>query len=278
MWVKNNNLKIAIIFSLCWVVNIVNAFEPITNLTSQWWDSASAAPSYSSSGAARQGWVNGLDGWFNEEWHVGMTGTNSHENASDIFTGFIHIQKRLTRRFAMGVDLPVIVNNGDDTGIGDFGLTLKGMLYETQDVSISAGFDTYFATGDKEHQGGEIWRITPHIDVFKDLGNAFSFQGGVLLDILPESNSKADTALTGKFGFGRTMTSHNAILGDLTPNMVTTVKVPMGGGANGNVYVSLTPGIRAHLSGGYVLLGLEIPVTGPDTFENQATIMYIRGF
>jgi len=258
--------------------NSVNAFEAVTDLSSQWFDETVAAPSYGSSGSARQGWINGLDGWFNEEWHIGGTRTNNHADTSDTYTGFIHLQKRLTRRIGIGVDLPFITNTGDETGIGDFGIMLKGMLYETQDISISAGFDSYFATADKSHQGGEVWRISPHVDIYKDLGNAFSFQGGVILDVLPESNTKADTAITGKFGFGRTMTSHNAFLGDLTPHLVTTVKVPMGGAENDNVFVSLTPGIRTHMSGGYILLGLEIPVTGPNTFENRATFMYIRGF
>lgn len=52
----------------------------------------------------------------------------------------------------------------------------------------------------------------------------------------------------------------------------------MGGKENDNVFVSLTPGIRTHISGGYFLLGFEVPVTGPDTFENRVTFMYIRGF
>ena len=271
--------KTASLIALSLISLGVHAFEPVNDLSSQWLAHTSAAPSYSSNGAARQGWINGLDGWFNEEWHIGGSWRNNKTGASDTYTGFAHAQKRLTRRIAVGIDLPFVVNNanGDETNIGDFGLTVKGMLYETQDTSISIGIDTYFPTGDGQ-LGGNTWRVSPHLDVFQDLGQAFSFQGGIILDILPESNTNPDTAITGKFGFGRTMTSHNALLGDFTPHLITTVKVPLDNSANNDVYVSLTPGIRTHVAGGYFLLGLEVPVVSQKAFEHQLTFMYIRGF
>jgi len=258
-------------------LNSAYAFDEVTDLTSQWLAPIEGAPSYGSGGSARQGWINGLDGWFNEEWHLGFTGTDNYANSPNTFTGFAHVQKRLTRRIGVGIDLPFVTSTGDETSFGNMGIMLKAMLYETQDTSISGGFDTYFPTSNKNHQIGGNWRVSPHIDIYQDLGNAFSFQGGVIVDVLPQSNAKANTAVRTKLGFGRTMTEHDAVFGDLTPHLITTITTPVGG-ANSNVFVSLTPGIRTHMWGGYFLLGVEVPVTGSATFESRTTIMYIRGF
>ena len=44
-------------------------------------------------------------------------------------------------------------------------------------------------------------------------------------------------------------------------------------------YFSLTPGFRTHLGHNFFLLGgVEIPLTGPQSFSERFTLMLVKGF
>ncbi|MEE9397644.1 MAG: hypothetical protein V3V31_11600 [Methylococcales bacterium] len=253
------------------------------------------APPNGTSGAPRQGWLNTVDGFFTKEWHLSAA---YKKDTQDTYTGTFQFQTPLARRLWMGIDMPFVVNKGDETDFGDVGLTLKTMFHETQDLSVSGGLGVRFATGDKA-TGGDAWGLFPHVSAWSDVGNGWSLRGGVGIDVLPDKNTKPHYTFSGNFAVGHTITPHSALLGDFTYYVAANLKVPLddgqttnlslpqvpgvrgqtGGQSLDNVTVSLTPGIRTHIAdNAFILLGVELPVTNPDPFDYQVNLLLVKGF
>lgn len=246
--------------------------------------------------APRQGWLNTPDGFFTKEWHLSAA---YKEDKQDTYTGVFQLQLPLTRRLWVGADMPFIVNKGNETDFGDMGLTVKTMFHETQNLSVSGGVGVRFPTGD-EPTGGGAWGLHPHLSVWSDVGSGWSIRGGAGLEILPESSAKPTYTFAGNFSIGQTITPHNAALGDFTYYLASNIKVPLdsstsmnttvlpqtpglrgqtGGNSLDDVVVSLTPGVRAHIANNtFLLLGVEVPVTGGDSFDYQVNLLLVKGF
>ncbi len=246
--------------------------------------------------APRQGWLNTPDGFFTKEWHLSAA---YKKGKQDTYTGTFQVQLPVTRRLWVGVDMPFVINKGDETDFGDMGLTVKTMFHETRNLSVSGGLGIRFATGD-EPTGGKAWGLHPHFSVWSDVGSGWSVRGGAGLDILPETSAKPSYTFSGNFSVGQTITPHNAVLGDFSYYLATNIKVPLdnsdpttttvlpqtpglrgqtGGSSLDDVVVSLTPGVRAHIANNaFLLLGVEIPVTSKDAFDYQVNLLLVKGF
>ncbi len=229
------------------------------------------APASGTSGAPRHGWLNTFDGFFTKEWHASYTFARNLNQSGrrDQYVGTFRLQLPLSSRAWVGLTLPT-AHTRNTSNLGDISITLKLMLHETRDVSISAGVGVQLPTG-KRTAGGGTLSVLPHLALWTDIGNNWSLRGGVGIKLYPENNTRPDEALVLNLSIGHTFTAHNmAPFGDFTLYLAGNLREPLSGASTMGTFTSLTPGMRTYLGKDiYFLAGVEVPTSGPKLFEEQ---------
>lgn len=254
----------------------------LDTLFSEGWCDAWIAPPDGCSGAPRQGWINTFDGFFTREWHLAYAFTNNLPDGSDAHLGLFTFNTPLSRRLWLGIDVPFITSleGGADseTAFGDVFVTPKVMLQETQNMSLSAGLTIQIPTG-SESTGGDLSSLFPHIDLWTDIGGGWSLRGGTGFVIPTEESVSPDAVWVLNASIGQTVTCHdNTPLGDFTYYLAANLRQDLGA-TDDHTFVSFTPGIRTHLGNNYFFLaGVEVPVTGPQPFDERIILVIVKGF
>lgn len=223
------------------------------------------------SGAPRQGWLGTADGFFTREAHLAYTYVSA--NGDDFHQGLARFHLPLSRRLWAGLEVPFYQNSGGESDFGDITLNTQVMLAETRNLSLNAGVGWRLPTG-SDNFGNEVFAVQPQLNLFTDIGGAFSLRGRVAYDF-PDSGVPESFILNG--AIGQTVTDHErAAIGDLTWYVAGTWREFQ----DGPTFVSVTPGLRTHLGGNlFLLAGIEIPVTNTTQFFREGfTVQLVQGF
>lgn len=247
-------------------------------------------PAAGSSGAPRQGWLNTADGFFTREYHLFYGYTNNialpgNQN-QDAHTGLYQLQLPLSRRLWAGLDVPFTsISNrpgsaASVTKFDDIRVISKFMIQETKNGALSSELGIRVPTGDDE-VGAGVGSLTPKLNSWQDIGNAWSLRWAVGAELFTEGIpvGRSDTDLLYNLALGKTFTPHEAIpWGDFTIHLSLNGRTNLDG-IQKNTFISLTPGVRTHLFDNVFLLSaVEVPVSGPDSFDNRFLVQIVRGF
>lgn len=237
------------------------------------------------SGAPRQGWLATPDGFLTKEFHLFYGITNNNGDSTDIHTGMFQFQYPITRRIWFGLDMPYsgIVDRGpglaDLTDFDDLTVTGKILLHETRDLGMTAELGVRAPTGD-EDMGGGITALAPACNWWSDVGGGWSYRGGVGLEIgtggVPGNNS--DTDMLYALAVGQTVTPHDFTpLGDFTYYLSVHGRSGIDG-PDPHTFLYVGPGLRTHLGHNlFFLTAVQVPVTGPATYDEQLMFMLVKG-
>ncbi len=237
------------------------------------------------SGAPRQGWLATPDGFLTKEFHLFYGLTNNNGDSTDIHTGMFQFQYPISRRIWIGIDVPFsdMVDRGpglpDLTNFDGITVTGKVLLHETRNLGVTAELGVRAPTGE-EDMGGGITALAPACNWWSDVGGGWSCRGGVGVDIgtggVPANNS--DTDMFYALAVGQTVTPH-----DYTPWGDFTYYVSVHGrsGINGSdphTFLYLGPGLRTQLGDNlFFLTAIQLPVTGPNSYDKQLMFMIVKG-
>ena len=259
----------------------------IDTLFTKGWDEAWIKPPSGSGGAPRMGWVNAADGHFNRNFILDylftdrVPGTTSASPHSNLNLGVFQFQSPLSRRLWISLDLPFPASSQSINGVpgkssfGDFNVSTRVMLHETQDLSVNAGLGVRTDVGDPSTGVGQT-RLYPQGQFWRDIGSGFVIRGGFGVDIATNP-SLSPSATVSQLAVGRFLTPHDAApFGDLALSLGLVVRNNLGGN-DPSSFVSLTPAIRTHLGRNYFLLaGWEVPVVGPVPFQERLNFQFIK--
>jgi hypothetical protein len=237
------------------------------------------------SGAPRQGWLATPDGFFTKEFHLFYGLTNNGADSTNIHTGMFQLQYPISRRIWFGLDVPFsgMVDRGpglpDLTNFDDITVTGKVLLHETRDLGVTAELGVRAPTGD-EDMGGGITALAPACNLWSDVGGGWSYRGGIGLDIgvngVPGNNSDTDMLYT--LAVGQTVTPHDdAPWGDFTYYLSVHGRSGIDG-PDPHTFLYLGPGLRTHLGNNlFFLTAIQLPVTGPTSYDQQLMFMLVKG-
>jgi Putative MetA-pathway of phenol degradation len=237
------------------------------------------------SGAPRQGWLATPDGFLTKEFHLFYGLTNNNGDSTDVHTGMFQLQYPLSRRVWVGIDVPFsgMVDRGpglpDLIDFDDLTVTGKILLHETRNLGLTAELGVRTPTGDSD-MGGGIAALTPACNWWSDVGGGWSCRGGVGVDVgtsgVPGNNSTTD--LLYALALGQTVTPH-----DDTPWGDFTYYVSLHGrsgldGPDPRSFFYVGPGLRTHLGNNlFFLTAIQVPVSGPNSFDQQLMFMFVKG-
>jgi hypothetical protein len=253
---------------------------------SEGWDEPFDYPTDGSGGAPRQGWINAFDGVFYRLWFLSYSNThNFHDNGNqDIgsYTLFAPINRRLQLRF----DIPFFVSNKGgsentyNNNFGDFVVTPRLLLSETQDLSQIFAVQFRTPTGEEEN-GNDITSVTPQYEFWSNVTNGWVARGGIG-STLPTDSDRGRYTFNFNLGVGQYITPHNYTpIGDLTLYVAGDGFTTLDNRADDVTFLSFTPGFRNHLGRDWYLLGgVEVPVTGPDSqsFDYEPNFWLMKVF
>jgi hypothetical protein len=147
------------------------------------------------------------------------------------------------------------------------------MLAESRDLSINAGLGFELPTGDESIGAGEVFGVTPQVNLWTDLGAGVSFRGRA-------SYASRDEGGADGFGLslalGQTVTPAEAApLGQFTYSLALNWFDP----DNGDSQVSLTPALRSRIHGSlFLLTGVEFPINDDSNYDQRWIVQLVRGF
>ncbi len=234
---------------------------------------------------ARQGWLSTPDGFFTKEFHLYYGLTNIDGESTDVHTGMFQLQYPLSRRVWVGLDVPFssMVDRGpglaDLTDFDDIRVTGKLLLHETRNLGLTAELGVRMPTGDDD-MGGGITALTPACNWWSDVGGGWSCRGGVGVDVgtsgLPQNNS--DTDMLYALALGQTITPHDDTpWGDFTYYLSVHGRSGIDG-PEPHTFLFLGPGMRTHLGHNlFFLTAIQVPATGPSSFDQQLQFMLVKG-
>jgi hypothetical protein len=184
----------------------------------------------------------------------------------------------------LGVDVPFVVGIDGDHGaadeadFGDIQIAPKVMLQETQDRSISAELGIRIPTGEAE-TGGNLTALFPHVNYWQDIGCGWSLRGGAGFVVPTEESVSPDATFVVNAAIGHTVTPHERVpFGDFTYSLSVNLGQDLGA-TDDHTFLSFTPAIRTHLGNNlFFLAGYEVPVTGPETFDQRVIFAIVKGF
>jgi hypothetical protein len=270
-----------------------------TFFTEGWNEPWTLSPS-GSGGAPRQGWINAPEGVFFRLGFASLDYASNLAGGGDRYTGRYTLYTPLNRRFELRTEVPFVVSDQgkpdrmDRTAFGDFTITPRLLLADHKDVSVVAAMPVRTSTGGPSNGNG-INSLSPDIEFWANVFDGWVARGalGVTVPLnggdgmggpmMPPrmaapAGAPIPTTLNVSFGLGRYLTPKEAApLGDFVPYLVMNLRTDVADGHN--TFLSLTPGFSTHLGNKwYFLAGLEIPVTGPRPFEEQASFYLLRPY
>jgi hypothetical protein len=241
------------------------------------WDEPWISPPRGSGGAPRQSWLNAFNGVFYRL--VSSTFGWAH-GAHDAYSGSLTVDTPLSARLQLQWTIPFVAStvggDGDrHTGVGDFSLTTRFLLSETQDVTQSFNVAFRTPTGDVVNHNG-VASIEPDYEFWANWWRGLVVRGGVGIAIPFNHDGLADagarTTLLGNLSAGYYFTPHDmAPIGDLVWYVSTNLSVLTDDrGPSNTATLTVTPGFRTYLGCNlYLFGGVEVPTTSPKPFDYQ---------
>ncbi|GIW80256.1 MAG: hypothetical protein KatS3mg105_2063 [Gemmatales bacterium] len=256
---------------------------PAATLFTEGWREPWIAPPAGSGGAPRQGWINVFDGHFNRNGFFIYAFTDGRANGGEMHEGLFFFQSPLSRRLYLTFIVPFVsISRGnfdltDDEDFGDISIAPGVMIHESENLSVSGHLNIRTPTGEPE-TGGELTRLFPNLQFWWNVVDGWVMRGGGGLEIPLDEPQGPDGIWINTLGIGKVLTPHEAApFGDLAIFLATLTRTELGG--PGDTFVSLTPGFRTHLGRDFFLLGgLEVPVTGPKSFDQRWIFLFVKGF
>jgi len=250
------------------------------------WDEPWVNPPHGSGGAPRQSWLDAFNGVFYRL--VSTTGGWSH-GKTDAYSGSLTIDTPLNARTQLQWTIPYVQSNvtgaGDrHTAFGDFSLTARFLLSETQDVTQSFNVAFRMPTGDVENHNG-VASIQPDYEFWANVWRGLVVRGGVALTIPYNhdglTKAGARTTFTGNFAAGYYFTPHDMTpIGDLVGYVSTNLTTLTDNrGPHNTTTLIFTPGFRTHIGWNlYLFGGVELPATEPRPFDYQVLTEILMPF
>lgn len=239
------------------------------------WDEAWASGPNGEGGAPRQGWLNANDGVFYRLFL--FTFNWDHKDTSDGYAGGLTAYTPLNRRFQFRFDIPFFVSEPGperETGFGDFQVTPRFLLSETQNFTQSLDLTFRTPTG-SERTGNGIGAFSPVYNFWWNAVGGLVLRGGVG-GFIPFSGPQTRESFIANLAAGYYFTPHDLLpVGDLVWYVSTNLNQLTDGAVAGtevpnNTTVTFTPGFRTHLGADFYLLGgVEVPATNPKPFDYQ---------
>jgi hypothetical protein len=253
---------------------------PFSTFFTEGWDEPWASPVPGGGGAPRQGWLNAFDGVF-YRLIIGTFGyTNDFAENGDGYSGGATLYTPLSRRFELRWDVPFVVSNrgvsGDSrhTSFGDFAVTPRFMLSETQDLTQSLGVTFRTPTGDTDTVSS-VAAATPTYEFWANWWRGLVVRGGASM-FLPYNHTGtrevgARTAFLGNLAAGYYFTPHELTpVGDLVGYVAMNLAQLTDDRGPATTALTFTPGFRTHMGANWYLLGgVELPATQPEPFDYQ---------
>ena len=216
-------------------------------------------------------------------WFLDFTyANNSHQNGN-AYLGSFTVFTPISQRFQFLFSVPFIqsdkggLSNTYHGNFGDFAVSPRFLLSETRDFSQVVECIVRTPTGSTVNGNGQT-TLTPQYSFwYGGLPGAGVIRGGIGVTIptndagvpskvaaIPITVSGSRTTFNYDLAVGKYWTQHDATPGEfvtfLSLNGFTTLD------DRGPVYsyLSLTPGLRLHLTNNYYFTtGIEVPLTGP---------------
>ena len=239
------------------------------------WNEPWASGPNGEGGAPRQGWLNANDGVFYRLFL--FTFNWAHNGSDDSYVGGLTAYTPLNKRFQFRFDIPFFVSVPGferETGFGDFQVTPRFLLSETQNFSQSLDLTFRTPTG-SERTGNGVGAFSPVYNFWWNAVGGLVLRGGVG-GFVPFSGPNTRESFIANFAAGYYFTPHDLLpigdlvwyvatnLNQLTDGVVAQTEVP------NNTTVTFTPGFRTHLGANFYLLGgVEVPATNPKAFDYQ---------
>jgi hypothetical protein len=242
------------------------------------WNEPWVSPPKGGGGAPRQSWLNAFNGVFYRL--VSTTGGWAHGDGGDAYSGSLTVDTPLNARTQLQWTVPYVASNlgadGDrHTGFGDFSLTTRFLLSETQDVTQSFNVAFRAPTGDVANHNA-VASITPDYEFWANWWRGLVVRGGVGLAVPFNhdglTKAGARTTFLANLAAGYYFTPHDlAPVGDLVWYVSTNLSQPTDNRAPNNITtLTFTPGFRTYLGWNlYLFGGVEVPATAPKAFDYQ---------
>jgi hypothetical protein len=258
------------------------------NLFSKGWDKPWASPPKGANGqgAPRQGWLNAYDGVF-FRLSIATFGWQHGLNGGDGYTGTLTSYTPLNQRLEIQTDIPMVAATRSRTdaerqaNFGDFQITPRLMLYETQNVTQVLNVSFRTPTGNS-YNGNGVAAVTPNYQFWANWWKGLVVRGGAGFTVPYSgdiSQAGARSTFNGNIAIGYYFTDHDwkpvgdyfTPLGDMVWYLSTNFTQALDNrGPQATASVSLTPGFRTHVGANWYLLGaVEVPVTTPQPFDYQ---------
>jgi len=241
------------------------------------WDEPWASPVPGAGGAPRQGWLNAADGVFYRLVIGTFAYTNDLGEHGDGYDGGATLYTPLSRRLEMRWDVPFVTSNegatgSRHTGFGDFQVTPRFMLSETEVATQSFNLTFRTPTGDVDN-GNSVAAIIPAYEFWSNWWQGLVVRGGASMSV-PYNHTGtrevgARTEFLGNLAAGYYFTPHDLTpVGDLVGYVAANVTQLTDGRGPATTTLTLTPGFRSHLGANWYLLGgVELPTTQPEPFS-----------
>jgi len=241
------------------------------------WDEPWISPPKGGGGAPRQSWLNAFNGVFYRL--VNFPFNWVHDGNADSYTGTINLFTPFSRRFEVEWTIPYIVSSRGADGerhnhFGDFAVTPRFLLSETEDFTQSFNLTFRTPTGDLDNKNG-VASVTPEYEFWANWWRGFVVRGGAGLTAPYNHDgvrkASARTTFLGNLAAGYYFTPHDLTpVGDLVWYVSTNLTQPTDQRGLNTTTVSFTPGFRTHLGWNWFLFGgVEVPATKPEPFDYQ---------
>ena len=249
---------------------------PLSTFFSEGWNEAWVPSPNGSGGAARQGWINAMDGNLYRLWFFTFAQAFNNDPKGNAYLGSYTLLTPLSRRLELIINVPFIIRNNATSGLpilnpnnptttitkshsgfGDISFTPRFLLHETKDFSLTAEMAVVTPTG-TQPLAGNTTTLVPAFGVWNNFAGGWVIRGGLGLGI--PMNGSGDNLIS-QLAIGNTFTDHDVpLFGDFTCYLSTVVNTPLGN--SDRTSMVLTPGMRTHLGNDwYFLAGLPIPLT-----------------
>lgn len=212
---------------------------------------------------------------------------DEHHGEADVNEFAFALELPLTLRFKIDIESEVLhvntVEDSDNVGFGDTRLALRAMLFENNTVSLSTGSVINIPSGDADRGlGEEITALGQQLACWIDLGHRISLHTFLGVDVPTGGNDKDDADMDFLYGaaVSKTFTIHeNHVLHGITPFLEINGHRGFGLDEEKQYFTDILPGVRFDLSHElYVLAGYELPLNGPEEFDERVWFSVIKDF
>ncbi len=258
-----------------------------TTFFSEGWDEPYVASPAGSGGAARGGWINGFDGVFFRAWFLDFAYLDDFHHNGAAWAADYRIYVPFNRRFELRIDVPFLVTNRGgpsnqyQTSFGDFTVSPRFLISETQDFSQVFALNVRTPTGQAVNAGG-VTSLTPQYQFWANPAGPWILRGGTGLTIPTLDQATVRNTYFANLGIGQFFARDDAkYVRDLYWYLVANVSTTVDHKLPASTFVSLSPGVRFALTRDHMwhfLAAIETPVTGPHSFRYAPVFLLLKDY